>query len=149
MTKQEIVEARRALLSAEISKRGLSVVAKAANKPDSQILDMATGRKAFGDGIAKEIGPKIRPELPREWLIYPETIDADYPTSSDSQPQRQTAMENISELSRAPSLRELRINELKTISEQIDDEGLSELIGMAKLICKQRPLTTKQTQSSS
>lgn len=149
MTKQETVQARRDLLSAEIGKRSLSAVAEAAGKPASQILDMATGRKAFGDGIAKEIGPKIRPDLPREWLIYPETTDAPYPTSSDSQPQRHIAMENVSEIPKAMSLRELRINELKTISEQIDDDGLLELIGMAKLIRNQRPLSAKQTQSLS
>lgn len=84
MTKQETVEARRALLSAEIKSRGLSVVAKAAEKPDRQIKDMAMGRKSFGDGIAKEIGPRIRPDLPKQWLVYPEIVPGPLPVDPSS-----------------------------------------------------------------
>lgn len=80
MSKSEITAARRALLKAEIDKQGLSVVAKNANKPASQIKDMVAGRKTFGDRIAIELGPLIRPDMPRDWLVYPEMAPNDpYP----------------------------------------------------------------------
>ncbi|MDR1708596.1 MAG: helix-turn-helix domain-containing protein [Candidatus Accumulibacter sp.] len=70
MKNQDIAQRRRELLKAEISKQGLSVVARRANKPDRQINDMAAGRKSFGAEIAAEIGEMIRPDLPRDWLIF-------------------------------------------------------------------------------
>lgn len=72
MKRDPITEARAKLLADEISRQGLANVARKAGKPDRQILDMAAGRKSFGDRIAREIGEKIRPDLDRSWLIYPE-----------------------------------------------------------------------------
>jgi len=83
MTKDEIVAARRTLLAREISSQGLSVVAKLSKKPDRQINDMAAGRKSFGDGIAKEIGPLIRPDLSRDWLVYPDLLTSLQPKSEE------------------------------------------------------------------
>ncbi len=71
MNRTNIVASRRELLDAEVARQGLSIVARLAQKPASQIKDMIAGRKTFGDSIAIEIGPRIRPDLPKEWLVYP------------------------------------------------------------------------------
>ena len=67
---EELVTRRRRLLKQEINKTSQADVARRANKPDRQIGDMAEGRKSFGDSVAREIGPLIRPDLPRDWLIF-------------------------------------------------------------------------------
>lgn len=71
MDDETIKTLRQALLRAEIKRYGLHAVAKRANKPDRQINDMAAGRKSFGDKVAREIGPLIRPDLPVDWLLTP------------------------------------------------------------------------------
>lgn len=67
----EMVAARRKLLALEVESKGLANVSRMAKKPDRQISDMVTGRKAFGDRVAREIGPLIRPDLPKDWLLSP------------------------------------------------------------------------------
>jgi len=41
-----------------------------------QINDMASGRKSFGDKVAREIGPLIRADLPDDWLLTPTGYEA-------------------------------------------------------------------------
>jgi len=67
---EELVSRRRKLLKQEIARSSQADVARRAGKPDRQIGDMAEGRKAFGDSVAREIGPRLRPDLPRDWLIF-------------------------------------------------------------------------------
>lgn len=92
------VAARRAILAIEIEANGLANVARKAGKPDRQINDMAAGRKAFGDRIARDIEPLLRADLPAGWLVFatPETAAAHttrrYPTS-DAPIQRVSAQE--------------------------------------------------------
>lgn len=57
------VEIRKEILRALVERDGLTTVAKAANKPASQINDMLAGRKTFGDkvGRAMAISMKLSP----------------------------------------------------------------------------------------
>lgn len=82
----KITKARRALLRAEIKRLGLSTIAKMAGKPDRQINDM-TKKKSFGDKIAREIGPLIRPDLAPDWLLSPDLSVLEKPEGEYDQPK--------------------------------------------------------------
>lgn len=93
MTK-DIVQIRRELLAAEVERQGQSVVANKAKKADRQIADMIAGRKSFGDKIAREIGPLIRPDLPLDWLLSPssDTKTTSNQASSQHDKNKESAM---------------------------------------------------------
>ncbi len=63
-----IVGIRRKNLSALVDAYGLAVVAKRAGKPDRQIKDIITGRRSFGEKIARAIEAAYDPDAPLGWL---------------------------------------------------------------------------------
>ena len=90
MKDDSMISARKALLQAEVDRDGLAVVSRRAGKPDRQIKDMLTPRKTFGDRIARELEPVLRPDLPRGWLVYPDPVEGHTPPpQSQSQSQNQ------------------------------------------------------------
>lgn len=118
MEKNQLHEARRALLKAEIKRIGLTAVAELANKPPRQINDMAAGRKTFGDSIAKEIGPKIRPDLPIGWLVYPD----EYGSTDGSQNVVTELRRSIHPAQQHPELSEFVLGLARRI-EKLDIQG--------------------------
>lgn len=74
-----IAEVRRKNLSALVDAHGLAVVARRAGKPDRQIKDIITGRKSFGEKVARSIEAAYDPDAPLGWL------DIDPDVNSDSQ----------------------------------------------------------------
>lgn len=149
MNKKEITEARQHLLSLEIARVGLTPLAGIAGKPARQIKDMATGRKSFGDGVAKEIGPKIRPDLPKEWLVYPlEHLDC---TEGDFRKVEDPALAaekpaNLF-LIEQPSPRDRRIQEIRDVLARTDETGLAVILHEAKKIADQYPIAAQETGS--
>ncbi|ALS64906.1 S24 family peptidase [Pandoraea apista] len=59
---------RRQNLSDLVNKHGLSEVARRVNKPASQISDMLSGRKSFGEKVARAIEQAWGGQLPPMWL---------------------------------------------------------------------------------
>lgn len=132
MSDSPIVAKRRLLLQAEISARGLAVVAKVCQKPDRQILDMVKGRKSFGDGIARTIGPLLRPDLHPSWLILADaaaTLDhgsqnpsgpAESPVGADAVTYADDPNPPVAFQANEPSARKKRI--MAAIGDLNDDE---------------------------
>lgn len=75
------VQARRTIIAKEIEADCLANIARKAGKPDRQINDMVAGRKAFGDRVARDLEPLLRPDLAPGWLVFatPETAAAHAP----------------------------------------------------------------------
>lgn len=142
MREDAVVVGRRALLSREIESQGLSVVAKKAGKPDRQINDMAAGRKPFGDRISKQIGPLIRPDLPRDWLIYPE----DWQPLPLPDTKLDVVPPTVTKL-KPPTERETWMSELVALSEDLDTYRLGMLIKTARDLVAEQP--ARQTPTSS
>lgn len=66
--KMDIADTRRKNLQRLVQSEGLSVVARKCGKPDRQINDMLSGRKSFGEKVARAIEKKYAPEKPAGWL---------------------------------------------------------------------------------
>lgn len=143
-----ITQMRQALLRREIERQGLAHLARLCGKPDRQINDMAAGRKSFGSTIAQEIGPKIRPDLPRDWLVFAELpIDA-YENHSDQAERHAGGSVQPMAVVFERSPRQRLVDKLMALVEQIDDSGLENLIGRAELLAEQQPLIRKNARSS-
>lgn len=144
MDRKQLALLRAELLQTEITAQGLSVIAKLTGKPPSQIADMAKGRKSFGDPISKEIGPKIRPDLPRDWLVFPEQLaDTEQPLSVNEPPAAPYKLDTSKK-----SKRTTRIEAITALLEITDEEGLAVMLHEARKISAQYPIT-KQTPASS
>lgn len=117
MDNSALTNTRRELLAKEVGERGLSVIAKLVGKPDSQIKDMIAGRKSFGDKVAREIGPIIRPDLRPDWLLSP----------SSSAPQPAQVKEESTEYTQ-PTSRAAAI--ANAISQLADDHPALDAIEM-------------------
>lgn len=149
MNKNQIAAARSALLKAEIARTGLTKVAALAGKPVRQINDMAAGRKSFGDGIAKEIGPKIWPDKPREWLVYPEISDSlqteeNAPGTEASKPRSAKTVAFV-----PLSQRDKDIDEIVRLAKTLDSTGIGMLLRDAQKLAEERPLNVSKTAKSS
>lgn len=132
MTEKELADERRRLLNLEIKDQGLSSIAGRLKKPSSQILDMAMGRKSFGDGAARIMGPIIRPDLPRDWLIFADSHEQAIPIDRSN-----LVTPDFSE--KIPP----RVAEIRDMALQLDDYHLGLLAGEARGILKQYAATTK------
>lgn len=130
----DLVERRRALLKQEINKKSLADVSRLAGKPDRQINDMVEGRKAFGDGVAREIGQKIRPDLPRDWLIF---ADNEWFDAADNI----ACFEKI-----GMSQREAKINGILRLLRSTSIDGIEQVEVQAEFAATKYPLN-KQTRS--
>jgi len=117
-------------------------VAKKAGKPDRQINDMAAGRKPFGDRISKQIGPLIRPDLPRDWLIYPE----DWQPLPLPDTKLDVVPPTVTKL-KPPTERETWMSELVALAEDLDTYRLGMLIKTARDLVAEQP--ARQTPTSS
>ena len=135
MTEKELADERRRLLTLEIAEQGLSSIAVRLKKPSSQILDMATGRKSFGDGAARIMGPIIRPDLPRDWLIFADSHEKATQMTGQADSEDRNRADNVSRLNPINPL----VKELVTVAESISDRGIAELIGRAKEVFLQHP----------
>ena len=146
MDKKMLTAMRRELLRREIERQGLAHLARLCGKPDRQINDMAAGRKSFGSTIAQEIGPKIRPDLPRDWLVFAE-IPIDAYEHSVCNAAGYVA-ENVQPLtiSAAKSPRQRLVDRLMSLVDLIDDGGLENLIGRAELLAEQQPMLRKNAR---
>lgn len=141
---KHLAKARADLLKAEISRTGLTTVANKAKKPVRQINDMAAGRKPFGDRISKEIGPLIRPDLPRDWLLFPGE-EAEPPAAIQS---REPDIDPYIAIPMPKTKRELRIEAIHAWLERTDEDGLLILLHEAEKAAGKFPLA-KQTRASS
>lgn len=131
---EQLVSRRRRLLKQEIDKTSQADVARRAGKPDRQIGDMAEGRKAFGDSVSREIGPKIRPDLPRDWLIFADEYLLD---SGNVTPFEMRAM----------SKREGRIQSVVKMIRAMNESGIGTVEAIARLEVERNPLIN-QVKSS-
>lgn len=147
MTKKDLLEARRRLLDAEIKRIGLTELARRAKKPVRQISDMAAGRKTFGDGVAIEIGPKIRPDLPREWLVY---CDADAGCIEDeilhvSEPKITSSPTRAPIEANFLGRRARKVNEVLEVLGNISDDGLIVVLHELKKFAIEYPIDVPKT----
>lgn len=131
---EKLVARRRQLLKQEIAKSSQADVARRAGKPDRQIGDMAEGRKAFGDSVAREIGPKLRPDLPRDWLIFADEFLIDTGNV--------TAFEM-----RARSKREDRIQSVVKMIRSMNDSGIGTVEAVARMEVERNPLINQLASS--
>ena len=146
MDKKLMTKLRQDLLKREIERQGLANVARLCGKPDRQINDMAAGRKSFGSTIAQEIGPKIRPDLPRDWLVWAELPVDRYVAASDAASGSAPDVKALP-LVAERSHRQRLVDKLMALVEQIDDSGVQNLIGRAELLAEQQPLIRKNARS--
>lgn len=131
---EELVARRRRLLKQEIDKTSQADVARRAGKPDRQIGDMAEGRKSFGDSVAREIGPLLRPDLPRDWLIFADEYLIDIGRVSPFE-------------LRAMSKREERIQSVVKLIRSMNDSGIGTIEAIAKLEAERNPLINQVASS--
>lgn len=126
-SEEQLITRRRKLLHQEILRSSQADVAKRAGKPDRQIADMVNGRKSFGDSVAREIGPKIRPDLHRDWLIFAdeELIEEQHVSSLDR---------------RIASRREALIQDIVKLLRATNEEGLGTVYAVSKLEAERHPL---------
>ena len=92
MTHAELIRARRDLLEQEVKRLGLANVARLVGKPDRQLADIIAGRKTFGEKVARDIGPLLRPDLPEGWLVNPGLS-----LSSNTHPSQESAESRLVE----------------------------------------------------
>lgn len=78
-----LITARRRLLSVEVQQHGQANIARKTGKADRQIGDLVAGRASFGDRIARELEPLLRPDLPAGWMVFALTASKDAPASSE------------------------------------------------------------------
>lgn len=65
-----LITARRQLLAAEVELHGQANIARKTGKVDRQIGDLTAGRASFGDRMARQLEPLLRPDLPAGWLVF-------------------------------------------------------------------------------
>lgn len=70
MKNDDTTRARRQLLADLVAARGQANVARQAQKADRQIADLVAGRVSFGDRLARNLEPLLRPDLPPGWLVF-------------------------------------------------------------------------------
>lgn len=133
-TDQELVTRRRQLLKQEIDKTSQADVARRAGKPDRQIGDMAEGRKSFGDSVAREIGPLLRPDLPRDWLIFAD----EYLIGNGSVSPFEL---------RAMSRREERIQSVVKLIRSMNESGIGTIEAIARFEAERNPLVNQFASS--
>lgn len=73
---KKVVDTRRANLNFLVERDGLTSTAKRFKKPTSQIKDMATGRKSFGEKVTREMEANYDPSIPQGWLDKPMFSDS-------------------------------------------------------------------------
>ena len=143
MDRKQLAKLRADLLANEISKQGLSTIARLAKKPPSQIADMAKGRKTFGDPVSKEIGPLIRPDLPRDWLVFPEPLsELIHPLTLNEPPAAPYILDTTKK-----SKRTTRTESINALLDKTDEEGLAVMLHEAEKVAAQYP-RAKQTPAS-
>lgn len=142
MPEDPVIQLRRALLRAAVAASRLTDIAEKCEKPARQIKDMIEGRKAFGDRIARELEPKLRPNAPHGWLLFPTAAsfaaDQSEAALAPAQQQEESPAVRLEKFARRAEDTRPQIGEITAILRSMTDDELADVMRYALLVVRGR-----------